>query len=138
MLVHKYEMFQMKQNKIIISMFTHFMDIINCLKNLGRTYTNSDIIKKILRSLSRTWEAKVTAIQKAKDLSTLPLEELLDSLMTHELMMKQKSKDESKKKKTIALKATTMLKKKKRKRVAVEKEKVIMKWPSLQESLKNF
>ena len=45
-------------------------------------------------------------IQKVKDLSTLPLEELLGSLMTHKLMMQQKSKDESKRKKTIPLKAT--------------------------------
>ena len=46
-------------------------------------------------------------IQEAKDLNTLPLEELLGSLMTHELMMQQKSKDESKRKKIITLKATS-------------------------------
>ena len=48
----------------------------------------------------------MTIIQEAKDLSTLPLEVLLSSLMTHELMMQQKTEDESKKKKVIALKAT--------------------------------
>ena len=53
-LVHKYEIFQMEQNEIITSMFTCFTNIINCLKNLGRVYTNSDIIRKILRSLSKT------------------------------------------------------------------------------------
>ena len=49
----------------------------------------------------------MTAIQEVKDLSTLPLEELLDLLMIHELIMQQKTEDESKKKKVIALKATT-------------------------------
>ena len=90
-------------------MFTHFTDITNCLKNLGRMYSNSEYIRKILRSLLRAWEAKVTAIQEAKDLSTLPLKELLGSLMTHELMMQQKSEDEDerKRKKVIALKATS-------------------------------
>ena len=48
----------------------------------------------------------MTTIQEAKDLSTLPLKELLGSLMIHELMMQQKSKDKSKRKKVIALKAT--------------------------------
>ena len=48
----------------------------------------------------------MTTIQEAKDLNTLSLEELLGSLITHELMIQQKSKDESKRKKTIALKAT--------------------------------
>ena len=98
-------MFQIEQNETITSMFTRFTDIINCLKSLGRTYTNSDVVRKILRSLPRTWEAKVTAIQEAKDLNTLSLEELLGSLMTHELMIQQKSEEESKMKKTIALKA---------------------------------
>ena len=105
MLVHKYELFQIEQNETITSIFTCFTDIINCLKSLGRTYTNSDIVKKILRSLPRTWEAKVTTIQEAKDLNTLSLEELLRSLMTHELMIQQKSEEESKMKRTIALKA---------------------------------
>ena len=86
----------MEQNKNIISMFIRFTNITNYLKNPSRVYTNFDNVRKILRSLPRAWEAKVTAIQEVKDLNILPLEELLDSLMTHELMMQQKSEDESK------------------------------------------
>ena len=63
-------------------------------------------MRKILRSLPRLWEAKVTAIQEAKNLNTLSLEELLGSLMTHELIMKQHSEEETKRKKKIALKTT--------------------------------
>ena len=69
-------------------MFTHFTDIINSLKSLKKYYSNSDLIRKILRSLPRSWEAKVTTIQEVNDLNILPLEELLGSLMTHELTMK--------------------------------------------------
>ena len=87
MLVHKYELFQMKQNESISSMFTHFTNIINRLKCLGKTYSNSDLVRKVLRSLSRMWEPKVTAIQEAKDLNNYPLDELLGSLMTHELTL---------------------------------------------------
>ena len=90
MLVHKYELFQMEQNESITSMFTRFTDIVNNLKNLGKSYSNSDLVRKILRSLPRAWEAKTTAIQEAKDLTTLPLEELLGSLITHELSMQQR------------------------------------------------
>ena len=53
MLVQKYEMFQMEQNKTITSILTCFTDIINCLKNLSRIYTNSDNVRKIFRSLPR-------------------------------------------------------------------------------------
>ena len=99
-------MFYMKQNKTIIIMFTRFTYNVNYLKYLRRMYSNSDYVRKILRSLPRAWEAKVTAIQEAKDFSTLPLEERLGSLMTHELLMQQKLEDQSKRKKVIALKAT--------------------------------
>ena len=108
MLVHNYELFKMELVESITQMFTRFTDIINGLKSLGKEYTNSELVRKILRSLSRTWEAKVTTIQEAKDLNTLPLEELLGSLMTHELTMKQHMKEEVKKKKSITLKATTV------------------------------
>lgn len=103
-LVHKYELFKMEPNETISCMFTRFTDIINGLKNLGKSYTNSKLVRKILRSLPKIWEAKVTAIVEAKDLNTLALEELLGSLMTHELTMKQHEEDVPKKK-TIALKA---------------------------------
>ena len=62
MLVHKYELFKIEHDESITEMFIHFIDIINGLKSLGKSYSNSDLVRKILRSLSRTWEAKVTAI----------------------------------------------------------------------------
>ena len=106
MLVHNYELFKMEPKKSITQMFTHFTDSINGLKRLGKYYSISDLVKKVLRSLSSSWEAKVTVIQEAKDLNVLPLEELLGSLMTHELTMKQHTEEKTKRKRTIALKST--------------------------------
>ena len=77
MLVHKYELFKMEPTESITNMFTRFSDIVNCLKSLDKDFTNSDLVRKILRSLSRSWESKVTAIQEAKDLNKLPLDEPL-------------------------------------------------------------
>ena len=102
-LVHKYEVFKMKPNESISGMYTCFTDIVNNLKNLGKSYTDSKLCRKVLRSLPYSWEAKVTAIQEAKDLTCLKLEELLGSLMTHELALNQQEEEEVKKKKTIAL-----------------------------------
>ncbi|RVW71339.1 hypothetical protein CK203_059959 [Vitis vinifera] len=54
------------------------------------------------------WHTKVTAIQEAKDLTKLPMEELIGSLMTYEINLTKKLQEgEDKKKKSIALKATT-------------------------------
>ncbi len=98
----------MDSNETITCMFTRFTDIVNGLKSLGKNYTNSELVRKILRCLPRSWKAKVMAIQEAKDLNKLPLEELLGSLMTHELTMKQHNEEESShKKKVIALKSTS-------------------------------
>ena len=79
MLVHKYELFKIEPHETINNMFTRFIKIINELKSLGKDYANSDLVCKILRSLPKAWEAKVTAIQEAKDLSKLALEELIKS-----------------------------------------------------------
>ncbi|GAV59415.1 UBN2 domain-containing protein, partial [Cephalotus follicularis] len=87
-------------------MYAHFNDIINALKGLGKVYTNRELVSKIVRCLPKSWEAKVTTIEEAKDLSTLPLEDLLGSLMTHELRMSDQERNEPKKK-TIALTAST-------------------------------
>ena len=59
-------------------MYTRFTDIVNKIKNLGKTYTDSELCRKILRSLPRSWEAKVTAIQEAKDLICLKLKNYQD------------------------------------------------------------
>ncbi|GAV62778.1 zf-CCHC domain-containing protein/UBN2 domain-containing protein, partial [Cephalotus follicularis] len=80
--------------------------ITNSLKNLGKSYSNQELVRKILRCLPKSWTPKVTAIEEAKDLSTLPLEQLLGSLMTHEATMKNHENVEVKKKKSIALKAS--------------------------------
>ncbi|GAV68062.1 UBN2 domain-containing protein, partial [Cephalotus follicularis] len=84
-------------------MYARFNDIINALKGLGKVYPNDELARKILKYLSKSWEPKVTAIEEANDLSTLPLEDLLRSLMTHELRMKDQDKSDHKKR-TIALK----------------------------------
>ncbi|GAV56474.1 UBN2 domain-containing protein, partial [Cephalotus follicularis] len=85
MLVHEYEMFTMQYNKDIKTMFTRFTNMTNASQAFDRVYTNSDMVRKILKCLPKAWMPKVTAIEEAKDLNTLPLEDLLGSLMTNEL-----------------------------------------------------
>ncbi|GAV92341.1 zf-CCHC domain-containing protein/UBN2 domain-containing protein [Cephalotus follicularis] len=99
----------MNENEDIKSMFSRFTNIINALQALDKTYSNSEMVRKILRCLPRTWMPKVTAIEEAKNLNVLALEDLLGSLMTHELSMQKKDDDEEKekkKKKIVALKSS--------------------------------
>ncbi|GAV60773.1 zf-CCHC domain-containing protein/UBN2 domain-containing protein [Cephalotus follicularis] len=90
-------------------MFSRFTNIINALQALDKTYSNSEMVTKILRCLPKSWMPKVTTIEEAKNLNILPLEDLLGSLMTHELSMQKKDDDEEKekkKKKIVALKSS--------------------------------
>ncbi|GAV56542.1 LOW QUALITY PROTEIN: zf-CCHC domain-containing protein/UBN2 domain-containing protein, partial [Cephalotus follicularis] len=69
-------------------------------------YPNQELVRKILRYLLKSWTPKVTAIEEAKDLTTLLLEQLLGSLMTHETTMKNHESEETKKKKNVAFRAS--------------------------------
>ena len=78
----------MNNNETIVEMFTRFTNIVTGLQALGMTYKEFEKVMKILRSFPDKWEAKVKAIQEAKDFTKLPLEELIGSLMTHEITIK--------------------------------------------------
>ena len=83
--MHDYELFSIKDFESIVEMFSRFMVMVNELESLGKTYTEVEKVIKILRSLPKKWETKVTGIQEAKDLTKLSLEELIGSLMTYEI-----------------------------------------------------
>ncbi|CAL5438164.1 unnamed protein product [Camellia sinensis] len=105
MLIHDYELFKMKSHESISEMFYRFTSIINVLKSLGKIYTNTEMVRKILRSLPKSWEIKVIAISEVNDLSKLSLDELIGSLLTHELIKKEGDKEEdNKRKKEITFK----------------------------------
>lgn len=104
MLVHEYELFTMRQEESISEMFARLSEITNGLKGLGKVCTEHDLVRKILRSLPTVWNPKVTAIEEAKDLSKLSIDELIGSLMTYEL--NQKRGEEEKRKKSLALRAS--------------------------------
>jgi len=58
-------------------------------------------VSKILRSLPTRWRPKVTAIEEAKDLNTLSVEDLVRSLKVHEISLNEH--EPAKKSKYIAL-----------------------------------
>ena len=76
LLIQKYEIFEMSDKESIMEMFTRFTHITNELKSLGKSFETEDLVRKILRILPHTWEAKVTAIQEANKMNELSLDEL--------------------------------------------------------------
>jgi len=80
MLVHKYELFKMKDDETIEAMYSRFQTLVSGLQILKKSYVASDHVSKILRSLPARWRPKVIAIEEAKDLRTLSVEDLISSL----------------------------------------------------------
>ncbi|XP_060190878.1 uncharacterized protein LOC132620203 [Lycium barbarum] len=63
---HDYEAFSMKDDENIESMFIRFSKIIGELKSLGVTYTNSQQVRKLVRSLPKTWKPKAIVFRRWK------------------------------------------------------------------------
>ena len=60
-------------------------NIVNSAYNLGEIYDQPKIVRKILRSLTENFRPKVTAITESKDVDSIPVDELVGSLQSHEL-----------------------------------------------------
>ncbi|CAL9097919.1 unnamed protein product [Musa textilis] len=86
-LMHDFEVFRMAPSETIDDMFSCFSNVINSLKALGKCFSDFELISKILKSLPKRWDPKVTTIQEAKDLNNLSIEELIGSLMTYEMSL---------------------------------------------------
>ncbi|VFQ71148.1 unnamed protein product [Cuscuta campestris] len=104
-LTQEYEMFRMKEGEKIDDMFDRFSKIINDLHALKKTYTNKDLVRKILRSLTPKWRSKADAIYESIGVSNVSIDGLRGNLKTYESTILTPSLDEQKKK-GIALKAT--------------------------------
>ncbi|GKA54257.1 hypothetical protein Tco_0753206 [Tanacetum coccineum] len=90
--VQQYEQFVIFEDKSIDSVFVRFNTIINSLKALDEGYSGKNYVRKFLRALHPKWRAKVTTIEESKDLTSLSLDELIENLKVHELIIKKDSK----------------------------------------------
>ncbi|MBE2321302.1 hypothetical protein DVA67_035630, partial [Solirubrobacter sp. CPCC 204708] len=114
MLRQDYELFKMVEGECVRDMFTRFTNLLNELQALGKVYPNDDVVSKILLALPPSWSPKITAIQEAKDIEEIDIDELLGSLITHETAMKkekeaiQNEKDNAQVKRTLALKSSIL------------------------------
>ena len=101
MLVHQYELFKMKEDESIKQMYSRFQTLVSGLQILKESYVASHHVSKILRSLPSRQRPKVNAIEEAKDLNTLSVEDLVSSLKVHEIGLNEH--EPTKKVKSISL-----------------------------------
>ncbi|GKA17384.1 hypothetical protein Tco_0697221 [Tanacetum coccineum] len=98
----------MNEEESIDSSFARFNIIITSLKALDEGFSSKNYVRKFLRALHPIWIAKVMTIEESKDLSSLALDELIDNLKVHEVVVEKDFKIYQGKKervKSISLKA---------------------------------
>ncbi|GJW06239.1 zf-CCHC domain-containing protein [Tanacetum coccineum] len=89
-----------------------FNTIITSLKALDESFSSRNHVRKFLRALPTKWRPKVTAIEESKDLSTLPLDELIGNLKVYEVVLEkdlETSRNKKERYKSLALKARKVL-----------------------------
>ena len=87
--MYEYELFKMKPHETITEMTNHLNALVTTLRKLGKPFTKKEVNNKILRILPKTdWKSRVTSIEEAQDLATLPTDVLIGKLLTHELSIK--------------------------------------------------
>ena len=79
----QYENFYMLDNESIDEMLTHFTKITNGLSSLGNSIDNDLKVKKVIRALPKTWEAKVTTLKELNDCEEVDFSRFIGNLKTH-------------------------------------------------------
>ena len=84
----------MQPRESILDLQKRFVHLTNHLKELSKTLNNDDLNLKVLRSLSREWQPKVTAISEKKNLSTMTSATLFGKLQEYETELARLEKHE--------------------------------------------
>nr|GEX31350.1 zf-CCHC domain-containing protein/UBN2 domain-containing protein [Tanacetum cinerariifolium] len=106
--VQKYKEFVISDDETIDCAFARFDTIITYLKAVDESFSSRNHVMKFLRAFPTKWRPNVTAIEESKDLSTLPLDELIGNLKVYEVVLEKDSeisKSKKEKYKSLVLKA---------------------------------
>ena len=86
-LTSSFEEIRMEEDGTFDEFYAKLKDIVNSAFNLGESIAESKIFRKILRFLPERFIAKITAIEKVKDIDQLPLTKLVVNLQTYEMRL---------------------------------------------------
>ncbi|CAM8990838.1 unnamed protein product [Rhodiola kirilowii] len=87
----KFENLRMREDETIVDFNTRVLDISNEAFALGEPMSEEKFVRKVLRSLTKRFAMKALDVKEANDVKTMRLDELMDSLHTHEMDMNQEN-----------------------------------------------
>ena len=91
-LTTRFESIRMSDDESFNEFYTKPNDIVNSAYNLGEIYYQPKIFRKILRSLTEDFRAKVIAVTESKDVESIPVDKIVGSLQSYELDLPKTSK----------------------------------------------
>ena len=68
--------------------------IVNNLGLLGKSYTDEKLVRKVLRSLTKPWLSKISAIQEGHDIDTTHLKNEGNTKKKKKLALRAKKEEE--------------------------------------------
>ena len=101
MLTTRFEELRMSKDESFDSFYSNLNEVVINKFNLGEKTEDCKVVRKILRSLPESFRAKVTAIEKSKDLDDIKVQELVGLLQTYEFSLPTQRKSNSLALKTI-------------------------------------
>ena len=102
MLTTRFEELKMGDDESFDSFYGKLNEIVIAKLNLREKIEDANVVRKILRSLPKSFRAKVTAIEESKDLDEIKIHEPIGSLQTYKLGLPS-----HKSSKSLALKTIT-------------------------------
>ncbi|GJR71795.1 retrovirus-related pol polyprotein from transposon TNT 1-94 [Tanacetum coccineum] len=89
LLVQQYEQFTIPEEESIDNAFAKFNTIITSLNALEEGFSIKNCVRKFLRALHSKWRKKDSAIEESKNITNLPLDELIGNLKVYEEVIKK-------------------------------------------------
>ncbi|GKA73961.1 hypothetical protein Tco_0780263 [Tanacetum coccineum] len=83
------------EEESIDNAFAKFNTIITSLKALDEGFSSKNCVRKFIRALHPKWHAKVMTIEESKNLTTLPVDELIGNLKVYEEVKKEVSDEDN-------------------------------------------
>nr|DAD45562.1 TPA_asm: hypothetical protein HUJ06_003792 [Nelumbo nucifera] len=80
----EFEVLQMKSGESVSKYFSRTMTIANKMRIHGEKLEDVTIVEKILRSMTPKFNFVICSIEESKDIDTLLIDELQNSLLVHE------------------------------------------------------
>ena len=80
MLTTQFEELKMSNDESFDSFYRRINEIVIAKLNLGEKIEDTKVVRTILRSLPKSFRAKVTTIEESKDLDQIKIQEIVGSL----------------------------------------------------------